>query len=115
MRVSEVVFIKMPSRQEKKRAKRRAKYLQVRDDVLESARASYKADPEKKRSAERKRYWEGPECARLAKRVRYGKAKRTLQNQRGHRKRTTEKVIQRYVNVDVVTCTVSQILSRVCI
>ena len=65
--------------------------------------------------AERKRYWEGPECARLAKRVRYGKAKRTLQNQRGHRKRTTDKVIQRYVNVDVVTCTVSQILSRVCI
>ena len=158
--VSEVVFIKMPSRQEKKRAKRRAKYFQVRDDVLESARASYKADPEKKqtverkgyhadpekkrsakresyeadpakkqtkehewyhadpekkRSAERKRYWEGPECARLAKRVRYGKAKRTLQNQRGHRKRTTDKVIQRYVNVDVVTCTVSQILSRVCI
>ena len=34
--VSEVVFLKMPSRQEKKRAKRRAKYLQVRDDVLES-------------------------------------------------------------------------------
>ena len=33
--VSEVVFIKMPSRQEKKRAKRREKYLQVRDDVLE--------------------------------------------------------------------------------
>ena len=128
--VSEVVFIKMLSRQEKKRAKRRAIYLQVRDDVLESARASYKADPEKKqtaereryhadpekkRSAERKRYWEGPECARLAKRVRYGKAKRTLQNQRDHRKRTTDKVIQRYVNVDVVTCTVSQILSRVCI
>ena len=32
--VSEVVFIKMPTRQEKKQAKRRAKYLQVRDDVL---------------------------------------------------------------------------------
>ena len=56
VRVSEVVFIKMPSRQEKKRAKRRAKYLQVRDDVLESARASYKADPEKKQTAERERY-----------------------------------------------------------
>ena len=41
-----------------------------------------------------------PECARLAKRVRYGKAKRsTVQNQRGHRKSTTDKVIQRYVNV----------------
>ena len=36
--VSEVVFLKMPSRQEKKRAKRR---LQVQDDVLESVRASY--------------------------------------------------------------------------
>ena len=43
----------MPSRHKKKRAKRRAKYLEVRDDVLESARASYKADPEKKRTAER--------------------------------------------------------------
>ncbi|KAL5496533.1 hypothetical protein EMCRGX_G012836 [Ephydatia muelleri] len=120
----------MPSRQEKKRAKRRAKYLQVRDDVLEKKqtaeregyhadpekkrsakresyeadpakkqteeRERYHADPEKKRSAERKRCWEGPECARLAKRVRYGKAKRTLQNQRGHRKRTTDKVIQSY-------------------
>ena len=32
----------MPSRQKKKRAKRRAKYLEVRDDVLESARASYR-------------------------------------------------------------------------
>ena len=51
--VSEVVFLKMPSRQEKKRAKRHAKYLEVRDDVLESARASYKAEPEKKRTAER--------------------------------------------------------------
>ena len=59
--VSEVVFIKMPSRQEKKRAKRRAKYLQVRDDVLESARASYKADQEKKRTAERERYQAEPE------------------------------------------------------
>ena len=104
----------MLSRQEKKRAKRHAKYLEVRNDVLESARASYKAepkkkrtakresyqeDPEKKRSAKRQRYWESPESARLAKRVWYGKAKRTLQNQRGHRKRTTDKVIQRYVNV----------------
>ena len=59
--VSEVVFIKMPSRQEKKRAKRRAKNLQVRDDVLESARASYKADPEKKQTAEREGYHADPE------------------------------------------------------
>ena len=63
-------------------------------------RERYKADPEKKRSAKRKRYWESPECARLAKRVRYGKAKRsTVLNQRGHRKSTSDKVIQRYVNV----------------
>ena len=74
--VSEVVFLKMLSRQKKKRAKRHAKYLEVRNDVLESARASYKAEPEKKRTAKRQRYWESPESARLAERVRYGKAKR---------------------------------------
>ena len=51
--LSEVVFLKMPSRQEKKRAKRHAKYHEVRDDVFELARASYKAEPEKKRTAER--------------------------------------------------------------
>ena len=45
----------MPSRQRKKEATRRAKYLQVRDDVLESARACYKAELEKKRSAKRQR------------------------------------------------------------
>eukprot|EP00731_Ephydatia_muelleri_P017451 Em0010g549a len=46
----------MLSRQEKKRAKRakrHAKYLEVRNDVLESARAFYKAEPEKKRTAKR--------------------------------------------------------------
>ena len=104
----------MLSRQRKKQAKQRAIYLKVRDDVLELAwacyksepekkrtteceryqadpekkrsakRKSYQAEPEKKRSAKRQRYWESPESARLAKRVRYGKAKRTLQNQRGH-------------------------------
>ena len=66
--VSEVVFLKMPSRQEKKRAKRHAKYLEVRDDVLESARASYKAEPEKKRTAERERYQAEPEKKRTAER-----------------------------------------------
>ena len=69
--VSEVVLIKMPSRQEKKRAKRRAKYLQVRNDVLESARASYKADQEKKRTAERERYQADPEKKQTAERERY--------------------------------------------
>ena len=66
--VSEVVFLKMPSRQE---AKRHAKYLEVRDDVLESARASYKAEPEKKRTAERERYQAEPEKKRTAERERY--------------------------------------------
>ena len=69
--VSEVVFLKMPSRQEKKRAKRHAKYLEVRDDVLESARASYKAEPEKKRTAERERYQAEPEKKRTAEREQY--------------------------------------------
>ena len=69
--VSEVVFLKMPSRQEKKRAKRHAKYLEVRDDVLKSARASYKAEPEKKRTAERERYQAEPEKKRTAERERY--------------------------------------------
>ena len=61
----------MPSRQEKKRAKRREKYLQVRDDVLESARASYKADPEKKRTAEREGYHADPAKKQTAELERY--------------------------------------------
>ncbi|KAL5477907.1 hypothetical protein EMCRGX_G024762 [Ephydatia muelleri] len=61
----------MPSRQEKKRAKRHAKYLEVRDDVLKSARASYKAEPEKKRTAERELYQAEPEKKRTAERERY--------------------------------------------
>eukprot|EP00731_Ephydatia_muelleri_P019269 Em0012g94a len=91
----------MPSRHEKKRAKRRAKYLQVRDDVLESARASsrqtkkrngplnasgikqsqketdaerkrYHADPEKKRSsAKRESYQAESEKKQTAERERY--------------------------------------------
>ena len=79
-------FPQMPSRQKKKRAKRRAKYLEVRDDVLESARASYKADQErngplnasgikqsqKETDAERERYHADPEKKRSsAKRESY--------------------------------------------
>ncbi|KAL5505209.1 hypothetical protein EMCRGX_G006609 [Ephydatia muelleri] len=81
---------------EKKRSAKRESYEADPAKKQTEERERYHADPEKKRSSERKRYWEGPECARLAKRVRYGKAKRTLQNQRGHRKRTTDKVIQSY-------------------
>ena len=60
----------MPSRLTKKEAKRRAKYLQVRYDVLESARACYKAEPEEERTAERERYQAEPEKKRSAKRQR---------------------------------------------
>ena len=69
--VSEVVFLEMPSRQRKNKAKRRANYFQTRDDVLESARACYKAEPEKKRAAERKRYHAEPEKKRAAERESY--------------------------------------------
>ena len=85
---------------EKKRTAERERYQVYPEKKQTAERERYQADPEKKRSAKRKRYWESPECARLAKRVRYWKAKRsTVQNQRGHRKSTTDKGIQRYVNV----------------
>ena len=91
----------MPSRQKKKQAKRRAKYLEVRDDVLESARhptkqtkkrngplnasgikqsqketdaerERYHADPEKKRSsAKRESYQAEPQKKQTAERERY--------------------------------------------
>ena len=47
---SEVVFLKMPSRNQKKRSKQRAEYLQKQDENKTKARALYKADPEKKAS-----------------------------------------------------------------
>ena len=55
----------MPSRQRKKRAKRREYYLKTRDHILKQgsseesrarARARYGENPEKKRAAQRKRY-----------------------------------------------------------
>eukprot|EP00731_Ephydatia_muelleri_P013525 Em0007g835a len=89
--ICEVVFLKMPSRNQKKRSKQRAEYLQKREDILSQenkakARARYKADPEKKkasvrdtynanavskRAAKRQRYQEGVEENRAAKRQRY--------------------------------------------
>ena len=47
---SEVVFVKMHSHQQKRRAKRQDKYLQCRDDELEFSRIRYSADPEEKRA-----------------------------------------------------------------
>eukprot|EP00731_Ephydatia_muelleri_P002699 Em0001g2699a len=81
----------MPSRNQKKRSKQRAEYLQKREDIISQenkakARARYKADPEKKkasvrdtynanavskRAAKRQRYQEGVEENRAAKRQRY--------------------------------------------
>ena len=40
----------MPSRQQKRRAKRREEYIQSQDDELESSRVRYNADPENKRA-----------------------------------------------------------------
>ena len=48
---SEVVFLKMPSRNQKKRSKQRAEYLQKQDKNKAKARALYKADPEKKKAS----------------------------------------------------------------
>jgi hypothetical protein len=45
-------FFTMPSRKQKKRAKRREEYLQNQDDELESSRFRYNAVPEKKKAVE---------------------------------------------------------------
>ena len=75
----------MPSRDQKKRSKQRAEYLQKQDDILSrlkperattekkkaSVRDSYNADIESKQSAKRQRYQEDLEENRAAKRQRY--------------------------------------------
>ena len=75
----------MPSRNQKKRSKQRAEYLQKQDDILSrlkperattekkkaSVRDSYNADIESKQSAKRQRYQEDLEENRAAKRQRY--------------------------------------------
>ena len=73
---SEVVFLKMPSRNQKKRSKQRAEYLQKREDILSQenkakARARYKADPEKKKASVRDTYNANAVSKRAAKRQRY--------------------------------------------
>ena len=68
-------------------------------------RNDIKQTPEKKRSAKR-----SPESACLVKRLRYEKAKSTLQNQRGHGKSTTDKVIQMLLltpTLDIISCLVT--------
>ena len=66
----------MPSRNQKKRSKQRAEYLQKQDENKAKARALYKADPEKKdleenRAAKRRLYEEDLEENRAAKKRRY--------------------------------------------
>ena len=53
---SEVVFLKMSSRNQKKRSKQRAEYLQKQDENKAKARALYKANPEKKKASVRDSY-----------------------------------------------------------
>ena len=72
---SEVVFLKMPSRNQKKRSIQRAEYLQKREDILSQenkakARARYKADPEKKKASVRDTYNANAVSKRAAKRQR---------------------------------------------
>ena len=48
---SEVVLLKMPSRNQRKRSKQRAEYLQKQDEKKANARALCKANPEKKKAS----------------------------------------------------------------
>ena len=66
----------MPSRNQKKRSKQRAEYLQKREDILSQenkakARERYKADPEKKKASVRDTYKASIVSKRAAKRQRY--------------------------------------------
>ena len=67
---SEVVFLKMPSRNQKKRSKQQAEYLQKQDENKAKARALYKADPEKKASV-RDSYKADPEKKKASVRDSY--------------------------------------------
>jgi hypothetical protein len=46
-----VVVVRMPSPQQKRRAKRREEYLLNREDKLESSRVRYNADAEQRRAS----------------------------------------------------------------
>eukprot|EP00731_Ephydatia_muelleri_P007978 Em0004g316a len=80
----------MPSRNQKKRSKQRAEYLQKREDILSQenkakARARYKADPEKKKASVRDTYKADPEKKRASVRDTYNAnavSKRAAKRQR---------------------------------
>ncbi|KAL5473419.1 hypothetical protein EMCRGX_G027899 [Ephydatia muelleri] len=66
----------MPSRNQKKRSKQRAEYLQKGEDILSQenkakARARYKADPEKKKASVRDTYKADPEKKKASVRDTY--------------------------------------------
>ena len=76
MKLVKFVFLKMPSRNQKKRSKQRAEYLQTREDILSQenkakARARYKADPEKKKASVRDTYKADPEKKKASVRDTY--------------------------------------------
>ena len=65
---SEVVFVKMPLRLRKRKAKRREEYLLNRDYELESSRVRYDADAEQRRASTRDMYRANLESNRASKR-----------------------------------------------
>ena len=68
---SEVVFIKMPSRQQQRKAKRREVYLQNRDEELESSRVRYNTDAEQRRASAHESYRADPGKMRASARESY--------------------------------------------
>ena len=70
---SEVVFVKMPLRLQKRKAKRREEYLLNRDYELESSRVQYNADAEQRRASARDMYKANLESNRASKRWRQEK------------------------------------------
>ena len=80
--VSEAVFVKMRSCQRKARAKRRAEYLQKREEILkelsseerkEKARERYHRNPEPKPTAEEERYHQNSDQKQTAEWGKYHK------------------------------------------
>ena len=65
---SEVVLVKMPTRLQKRKAKRREEYLLNRDYELESSRVRYDADAEQRRASARDMYRANLESKRASKR-----------------------------------------------
>ena len=90
----------MPSRNQKKRSKQRAEYLQKREDILSQenkakARARYKADPEKKKASVRDTYKADPEKKKASVRDTYNA--NAVSKRAAKRQRYQERVSRRTV------------------